>query len=71
MYSVPARLHRPVLRAVREPNAFVGLFSQRFTLLTLALPSPFSCAPGYVGNPQERVKCRPYDGEKIQPKSGG
>ncbi|KAG9353052.1 hypothetical protein JZ751_017628 [Albula glossodonta] len=21
-----------------------------------------SCAPGYVGNPQERVKCRPYNG---------
>lgn len=23
----------------------------------------FSCAPGYVGNPQERQKCRPYDGK--------
>ena len=28
---------------------------------------PFiSCAPGYVGNPQERVKCRPFDGKSGQ-----
>lgn len=23
---------------------------------------PVSCAPGYVGNPQAREKCRPNDG---------
>lgn len=33
-----------------------------------SVPS-FSCVPGYVGNPQERVKCRPYDGEKMNVKS--
>lgn len=62
VHGVPARLHGPVLRTVRL------IFSPALlTPLSWCLPSPppLSCALGYVGNPQDRVKCRLYDGEKV------
>lgn len=31
----------------------------------------YRCAPGYVGNPQERQKCRPYDGKMTKKRTKG
>lgn len=103
MYSLPAWLHWPVLRAVRKHqrvpltgprflgdgelpmwihfiyfssciiheltnDALQNVFSfaaldETFHAEYFICVSVFSCSPGYVGNPQEREKCRPYDGK--------
>lgn len=53
----------------RAQRLFVCLFAQRVwrQVSDASFFPSFSCAPGYVGNPQERLRCRPYDGEKAKP----